>query len=102
MFPLSKMHPDEIAERFEPERKPRKDSSRASTIPKTDYFRRKSCSNKRRFKSLEEAKDFRTGLEYHRRREDRPFDPNRIYYCGICNGYHMTSITGQADFHTAV
>lgn len=59
---------------------------------KHDIFRKtkfffSSCKNKKRFKNLESAKQFKTNVRY---KYGSMYYETRTYHCLFCNGYHLT------------
>lgn len=45
----------------------------------------RQCIGKKRHKSLDDADEVAKAMA---KKHEKPF---RFYYCGICNGYHITS-----------
>jgi len=93
---LAAMNLEEIEDKFE------RRKSKIIILRGSDNFRRKSCIHKRRFKNMDEAKDFRTGMEFRMRRNDQISDATRVYGCLFCNGFHLTGHLGQEDPHASI
>jgi hypothetical protein len=56
--------------------------------------KRRMCSDKRRFRSIEQANSF---LSFIRYKEGTNFDPARVYPCPICDGFHATSHVAKEE-----
>ena len=58
-------------------------------------FVRKSCRNKRRYHTEEEATTQRRWIERKIIANGQTPDPTRCYRCAVCNGFHLTGIVSQ-------
>lgn len=59
---------------------------------KSAYFVKTSCKNKRSYHSEDQAKAARTHIENKIRENGQVVDSTRIYHCGVCGNFHMSSV----------